>query len=116
MDKRAEEGRPKVVLNKYTLDSFDQRFPDEEACKQYVMELRWPDGLKCPRCQNPSVYKLNFKPWHWQCRICQKNGYRFSVTTGMIFQDKKIPLKVWFKVGYLICPAKRASAPCSYTV
>ena len=66
------------------------------------MERRWPDGVKCPRCQNPKVYKLNFKPWHWQCRLCQKNGYRFSVITGTIFQDTKIPLKVWFKVGYLM--------------
>ena len=78
MDKRVEEGRPKVVLNRYTLDSFDERFPDEDACKQYVMQMRWPDGVKCPRCKNPNVYKLNFKPWHWQCRLCQKNGYRFS--------------------------------------
>jgi len=107
MDKRAEEGRPKLVLNKYTLESFDKRFPDEDACKQYVTEMRWPDGVKCPRCQNPSVYKLNFKPFHWQCRLCQKNGYRFSVLTATIFQDTKIPLKVWFKVGYLMLSSKK---------
>ncbi|HEV3111053.1 MAG TPA: IS1595 family transposase [Candidatus Binataceae bacterium] len=107
MDKRAEEGRPKVVLPKYTLDTFDKRFPDDEACKQYVMEQRWPDGVKCPRCQNSNVYKLNFKPWHWQCRLCQKNGYRFSITTGTIFQDKKLPLKVWFKVAYLMLSSKK---------
>ena len=71
------------------------------------MERRWPDGVKCPRCQNPKVYKLNFKPWHWQCRLCQKNGYRFSIITGTIFQDTKIPLKVWFKVGYLMLSSKK---------
>jgi transposase-like protein len=89
MDKRAEEGRPKVVLPKYTLDTFDKRFPDDEACKQYVMEQRWPDGVKCPRCQNSNVYKLNFKPWHWQCRLCQKNGYRFSITVAYLMLSSK---------------------------
>lgn len=61
----------------------------------------------CPRCKNPNVYKLNFKPWHWQCRLCQKNGYRFSVITATIFQDTKIPLKTWFKVGYLMLSSKK---------
>jgi len=110
MDTQTEVGRPKVVMPKYSLDAFDQRFPDEESCKQYIMEMRWPDGVNCPRCKNVNVYKLNFKPWHWQCRNCQKNGYRFSVTSKTIFENTKYPLKTWFKVGYLILSSKKGMA------
>jgi IS1 family transposase len=90
-----------------TFKAFQARFPDEDSCKAFLVAKRWPDGVKCPRCGNPKPYKLNFKPWHWQCRICQKNGYRFSVITGTIFQDTKIPLRTWFEVGYLMLTAKK---------
>jgi ISXO2-like transposase domain/Transposase zinc-ribbon domain len=90
-----------------TFKAFQARFPDEDSCKAFLVAKRWPDGVQCPRCGNPKPYKLNFKPWHWQCRICQKNGYRFSVITGTIFQDTKISLKVWFEVGYLMLTAKK---------
>src|SRR5690606_33085290 len=36
-----------------------------------------------------------------------RNGYRFSVLSGTIFQDTKVPLKLWFKVGYLMLTAKK---------
>ncbi len=91
-----------------TFDSFMAQFPDDDSCKAYLARKRWPDGVTCPRCNNPRVYKLNFKPWHWMCKICGgKNGYRFSVITGTIFQDTKIPLQTWFKVGYLMLTAKK---------
>jgi transposase-like protein len=90
-----------------TFKAFQARFPDNDACKQFLMEKRWPNGVTCPRCGNPKPYKLNFKPWHWQCRLCAKNGYRFSIITGTIFQDTKIPLRTWFEVGYLMLTAKK---------
>jgi transposase-like protein len=91
-----------------TLSEFDAQFSDDAACKQFLVDMRWPEGVKCPRCQNPKVYKLNFKPWHWMCKVCGgENGYRFSVITGTIFQDTKIPLRIWFKIGYLMLTSKK---------
>src|SRR5689334_2065734 len=80
-------------VRQMTLAQFDALFPNEDACKCYLMKRRWPDGVvKCPRCGNDKVYKLNFKPWHWQCRNCQKNGYRFSVITATIFENTNYKL------------------------
>jgi len=42
--------------------------------------------------------KLNFKPSHWQCRICQKNGYRFSAFTKTVFENTNYPLKLMGQV------------------
>jgi hypothetical protein len=95
-----------------TLDAFDAQFPTDDACKEYIQARRWPDGKPvCPRCQNKErVYKLKARPWHWLCKNADcggRNGYRFSILTGTIFQDTKVPLKVWFKVGYLMMVSKK---------
>ena len=26
------------------------RFATEQACREYLMQLRWPQGFVCPRC------------------------------------------------------------------
>ena len=31
-------------------DAFEQRYPDEEACRKAWFAWRWPEGFKCPRC------------------------------------------------------------------
>jgi len=93
-----------------TFEPFDGEFPSDEACKAYIVGKRWPDGVRCPRCQSVDrIYALK-KPFHWTC--CNKDcggrkGYRFSVTTGTIFQDTKISLRLWFEIGYLMLTAKK---------
>ncbi len=95
-----------------TLALFEKRFPTDEACKQYLLEKRWPDGVRCPRCNHAlgeRVYKVK-KPFHWTCCNVEcggRKGYRFSVTTKTIFSDSKIPLTLWFRIGYLMLTAKK---------
>src|SRR5271156_1421108 len=93
------------------LASFDRMFSDENACKQYLADKRWPDGVKCPRChRKEGVYALKARPFHWACKNKDcggRNGYRFSVITHTIFQDTKIPLTLWFKIGFLMITAKK---------
>jgi len=94
-----------------TVDAFDRQFPTDEACKDYLVSKRWPDGVRCPRCgASEKVYALKARPYHWICKNKDcggRNGYRFSVLTRTIFQDTKIPLKLWFKVGYLMLVSKK---------
>lgn len=94
-----------------TLDAFDKEFPTEEACRDYLAMKRWPNGVRCPKCgASEKVYALKARPFHWACKNAGcggRNGYRFSVITKTIFQDTKVPLKLWFKVGYLMLTAKK---------
>ena len=89
------------------LMSVVSQFGTDEACRKRLAELRWPDGVRCPRCQNTHVHEVTKKPFHWQCRKCNKNGYRFSVITGTIFENTKYPLVTWFQVAYLMCQSKK---------
>jgi len=86
-------------------------FATEEACKEYLAAKRWPDGVRCPRChRKEGVYALKARPFHWACKNKDcggRNGYRFSVITHTIFQDTKIPLTLWFKIGFLMLTAKK---------
>ena len=107
MDKQAEQGRPKTVLPKLSLDAFDRRFPDDDACKQYLVDVRWPDEPRCARCNNEKVYTVKGKLFTWVCKKCGKTPYRFSVLVGTIFKDTKMPLRAWFKVAYLILSSKK---------
>ncbi len=94
-----------------TLEEFERLFPTDEACKDYIISKRWRDGVRCPRCnRKEKVYALKARPYHWTC--CNKDcggrsGYRFSVTTATIFEDTKISLRLWFKIGYLMLTAKK---------
>ncbi len=114
-----------------TLSDFDREFGTDEQCRAFLAKMRWRDGVRCPRCKaSEKVYALAARPYHWVCKsgaetvdkqtgevmVCHKrNGYRFSVTSKTIFEDTKIALNLWFKVGYLMLTSKegnqRASNP-----
>jgi hypothetical protein len=83
------------------------RFQTEDDCKAFLVERRWPDGVCCPRCGNVKVWQPKAKPFHWICKACNKNGYRFSVITGTIFENTKYPLVEWFKVAFLMYHSKK---------
>lgn len=99
--------RPKPVPQ-MTAKQFDAMFPDEEACKTYLMKRRWPDGVRCARCWNDKVFPVKSMPFKWQCYKCAPGaGYRFSVIAGTIFENTNKPLKEWFRVVHLMMASKK---------
>lgn len=93
-----------------TLTTLMDKFSTEEACKQFLTEKRWPNGVQCPRCANQKVYALKSKPFHWVCKGKEcggRNGYRFSVITRTIFENTNYPLRTWFQVIYLMTQSKK---------
>jgi transposase-like protein len=90
-----------------TIGQFEQAFPTEEACRDYLTAHRWPSGVvKCPRCGNDKVYELT-REHHWQCHECSKSGYRFSVIAGTIFENTNKPLREWFRVIHMMLTSKK---------
>jgi len=91
--------------------AFDLRFSTEASCRDFLVAQRWPDGVRCPRCnRKEKVTPISRKPYSWRCRNADcggRNGYNFSVTTHTIFEDTKIALIIWFKIAYLILTAKK---------
>ncbi|MGQ0675426.1 MAG: transposase, partial [Rhodospirillales bacterium] len=78
----------KKRIHQMTIGQFDELFPDEDACKAYLMRHRWPLGVRCPRCGGDNAHDVSTKPFHWQCYQCAPGaGYRFSVLVGTIFEN-----------------------------
>ena len=71
---------------------FDRQFATEEACRAYVMRLRWPEGFRCPRCGDAGVWRAS--RGRLICRECQHETW---ITAGTIFHRSHAPLLMWFK-------------------
>ena len=40
------------------LREFQRQFATEEACQDYLVACRWPDGFVCPRCEHRRAYPV----------------------------------------------------------
>jgi transposase-like protein len=79
------------------------RFDNDEKCRMHLEELRWPDGVRCIRCESQKISRM-YKRNQFACESC---GYQFSVTAGTIFHDSHLPLRKWFVATLLICESKK---------
>jgi transposase-like protein len=86
-----------------TLIELVERFPDNESCRQHLIRVRWPDGVRCPRCQSEKVSELKGRK-QWTCLGCR---YRFSATAGTIFHQSHIGLRKWFMAIFVVLNAKK---------
>ena len=94
------------IVRMMTLPQLLDRFPTEDSCRAYLVEMRWPTGVSCPRCGNENVMKLG-RPWTWRCKKCTPKGYNFTPLVGTIFENTNYPLRTWFQVIYLMCQSKK---------
>jgi transposase-like protein len=82
-----------------------EQFRSEDKCRAYLEDLRWPDGVRCPRCGNDSTSKIE-KRNQFECNE-ESCRYQFSVTAGTVFHDSHLPLWKWFLAIYLIGESKK---------
>lgn len=88
-----------------TLDEFEARFGTEQACREYLIGLRWPDGFRCPRCDHGQGWPVG--AMLMQCAACD---YQVSVTAGTIFQDTHKPLTLWFRAIWHVVSQKTGAS------
>jgi transposase-like protein len=88
-------GRPSFPR---TLVEFQRRFADDEGCRRYLMESRWPDGFSCPRCHHGVAWELSSRAL-LKCGGC---SYQVSAIAGTVLHGSKIPLHLWFLATYLV--------------
>ncbi len=80
-------------------------FNDVEHCREFMVELCWPDGkVKCPRCGSEHVLWIA-KERVWKC-YGKHDHAKFSLKTGTIFEDSPIALEKWLPAAWLIINCK----------
>jgi transposase-like protein len=95
-----------------------EEFADEGKCRTYLEKLRWPQGVRCPRCDGDKVRRIQSKTYYrtgpkkgqergtrdqYDCSC----GYQFSVRVGTVFHDSHLPLWKWFLAAYLMIESKK---------
>lgn len=87
------------------MDLFEiySRFKTERDCHSYLIEMRWPDGIKCVYCSSTNVYRRSYGNG-LKCGRCNKS---FTATVGTIFHATKLPLMKWLLGVSQILAAKK---------
>src|SRR3989442_7757294 len=87
-----------------TLQDAIVHFKSYENCRQFMMQLRWPDGVRCPHCGSDHVTYLE-NARIWKC-YGKHDKPRFSLKTGTIFEDSPISLDKWLAAVWLLVNCK----------
>ena len=90
-----------------TLAEFERRFAAPEACRAYLVQLRWPEGFRCPKCGGTKAWAVRVRPMLFHCASC---GRQTSVTAGTIFQDTRTPLPTWFRAMWWVASQKTGAS------
>ena len=76
----------------------------------FLERQRWGDDPACPRCGDIDVYQMydkdgqRNKDYRWRCRGCRQ---MFTVRTGTIFEESRLPLRVWVYAFWKACSSKK---------
>ncbi|MDR0302974.1 MAG: IS1595 family transposase [Treponema sp.] len=81
---------------------FQQRFQTNDACRDHLFKIRWPEGLTCPICGSKDFYKITTRNVY-ECKC----GHQISLTAGTIMHGSHTPLYKWFWAIYLAAYDKR---------
>jgi transposase-like protein len=95
------------------LSALGKHFSDEDAARDLLESMRWPNGAACPRCGGDNPYKLTSRATSkapcrkgvWKCRACRK---QFTVTVGTIFEHSHIPISKWLLAIHLLSASKKS--------
>jgi transposase-like protein len=85
-------------------------FATEDLALDYLVNARWPKGVRCLACDHDKVYRIDTKGKTGKpCRLfeCAECGLHFSATTGTLFHDSHLPLTKWFATMALMAEAKK---------
>ena len=79
-------------------------FASYENCHNFLVAIRWPDGVRCPHCGSP-VVKYMPSVRRWQCYEKHERP-QFSLKTGTIFEESPITLRKWLAAVWMIVNCK----------
>jgi transposase-like protein len=77
----------------FSLASFVARFHTEEACADYLFQIKWPNGFDCPRCHHHQYYQTTTRRLPlYECTHCH---HQASLTVGTVMKGSRTPVKLF---------------------
>lgn len=97
------------MKNFKTLAEFISQFNSEDVCRAYFEQVRFAQGEYCPHCKHDKI--MHFADGkRYRCFSCKKD---FTIKTGTLFGESKIPLQKWFIAIYLLTTTKKGISSIS---
>lgn len=81
-----------------------ERFSDPDVCLDFMVGIRWPNGVSCPTCGSAEVRFIQTRRL-WECKSKHERR-QFSVKVGTIFEDSPIGLNKWLATIWMLANAK----------
>jgi transposase-like protein len=91
------------MSNFKNLADFISFFPNEKACRAHFERIRFSDGDFCPHCGHKKINRFA-DGLRYRCASCKLD---FTIKTGTIFGESKLPLRKWFIAIYLLTTSKK---------
>ena len=81
-----------------------QNLLDDVKCYETVRQLRWPDGIRCPRCDAAKLTRQGRDTTQparqkYRCEACHRY---FDDLTGTVLAGHHQPLRVWILCLYFM--------------
>lgn len=88
-----------------SLYEFFQQFPTEETARLYFEGKRWKGTISCGHCGSTDIAECkDHKPMAYRCRSCRQH---FSVRTGTVLAESRLPLQKWLMAIYMMTTARK---------
>src|SRR5205807_987607 len=108
---RNQDGHSSMETQTYepqTLHEAIKYYSDPQIAHDFLTNLRWPDGVRCPYCGFQTLSFISTRRV-WQCKNCKM---RFSVKVGTVMEDSPLRLEIWIAGMWLIANAKNGISSC----
>ena len=90
-------------MKRFTVKDFNTKFPNDDACLEWLRNNRWPEGIYCEKCQRVTKHhKVTGRPVY-ACDFC---GHQVSPMAGTIMEKSATSLKLWFYAMYLMASTR----------
>ena len=90
----------RAIMQGLTDAEFEQYYGTEEMCLAALVTARQAVGMHCPLCGNRKTYVYGRRVG---CTRCDR---RWSITSGTVMADTKLPLTTWFRAMHLMSSTK----------
>jgi transposase-like protein len=93
----------KPAMKPYTLKDFQDQFPDDATCLEWLRNRLYPDGIYCEKCEAVTKHHRVVSRPSYSCDRC---GHHVHPTAGTIFHKSPTPLTTWFYAIYLMAQTR----------
>src|SRR5690349_15254371 len=87
----------------FSYSEFLQRFPDNDACLDYLRDKFYADGTECPKCGKASKFHRIKTRSAYSCQHC---GHHVYPTAGTIFHKSTLSMQLWFYAVFLMASTR----------